>query len=191
MDRSDKHGLDPLEHRAVLDEDAAAFVGTPHALAVVVVHAETLAILLVGGETREVDEGQGGIGGAGELRRQPVADELAPAARDDATQGPRIPLEVLPLPRVDRVANAQRDHGVLSSHRMLKTFLSCARPTGVSITARVPRIRRTQPRSRARLAGAVPTGPATWGRRSVQSRHPRATGGARMSHGTSNPNVRG
>src|SRR4029077_17405978 len=69
--------LDALEHRAVLDEDAAALVGAPHALDVVVVLGETLAVLLVGGETREVDEGEGGVGGAGEPGGQPVSDELA------------------------------------------------------------------------------------------------------------------
>src|SRR4029453_4261945 len=171
--RSSTRRLDALEYRAVLDEDAAALVGAPHALDVVMVLGETLAVLLVGGEAPAGDEGQGGVGGAGEPGGQPVPDELAPAARDDAAQSPRVPLEVVSLPRVDRVANAQCDHGVCSSHRMLKTFLSCARPAGVTTTARVPRTRRTQPRSRARLASALPTPPATWGRRSLPPR-PRA-----------------
>src|SRR5258705_3477964 len=110
--RSSTRRLDALEHRAVLDEDAAALVGAPHALDVVVVLGEPLAVLLVGSEAREVDEGEGGVGGAGKPGGQPVPDELAAAARDDAAQSPRVPLEVVPLPRVDRVANAQRDHDV-------------------------------------------------------------------------------
>src|SRR4029453_15179955 len=161
--RLSPHRLDALDHRAVLDEDAAALVGAPHALDVVVVLGETSAVLLVGGGHG------GGEGGAGEPGGQPVPDELASAARDDAAQRPRVPLEVVPLPCVDGVANAQRDHDVLSSHRMLKTFLSCARPAGVTTTARVPRTRRTHPRSSVRLASAAPTGPATWGRRPAQA----------------------
>src|SRR6185295_5779450 len=67
--------LDALEERAVLDEDAAALLGAPHAVDVVVVLRETLAVLLVRREAREVDQGQRDVRRTGELRRQPVADE--------------------------------------------------------------------------------------------------------------------
>src|SRR5260370_38471583 len=110
--RSSTRWLDALEERAVLDEYAAALVGLPHAVDVVVVLGETLAVLLVCREGGEVDQGQRRVGRAGELGRQPVADEVAAAARNDAAKSPRVALKVLALPRVDRVANAKRHHGL-------------------------------------------------------------------------------
>jgi hypothetical protein len=74
------------QDRAVLDEDAAALLGAPHALDVVVVFGEPLAILLVRRETFEVDQRQRLIRRARELGRQPVADEIAAAPRDDAAE---------------------------------------------------------------------------------------------------------
>jgi hypothetical protein len=47
--------LDALQDRPVLDEDAAALVGSPHAVDVVGILGEPVAVLLVRRETREVD----------------------------------------------------------------------------------------------------------------------------------------
>src|SRR5262245_51932168 len=105
---------DTLEEAAVLDEDAPALLGPSDAVDVVVVLREALPVLLVGGEARKVDQGEGGVGGPRVLRRQPVPHEGAPAPGNDAAERPRVALEVRPLPRVDRIANAQCDHGLSS-----------------------------------------------------------------------------
>src|SRR2546428_10717593 len=107
-------GLDRLEKRTVLDEDAAAGIRALERLDEVGVTPQSLAVLFVRGEVREIDQGQGDVRRAREFGRQPVADELAAAAWNGLCHIARVALEVRALARLEAIADAERDHGAPS-----------------------------------------------------------------------------
>src|SRR5215510_567099 len=102
-----------LDEGAILDEDAARVCSAAGNLRVLGIRRERLAVALVGGEAREVDQCEGRIRGPGELRRRVVAGELAATAFDGEWRAARVGLEVGELGGVDRVPNGECDHGVL------------------------------------------------------------------------------
>src|SRR5262247_3125516 len=87
----------------------------PRHLRVLGVGGQSLAVPLVGGEAREIDERESDVGGPGELRRSEVADDLAAAALDGTGHATRVGLEVGELGGVQRVADAQCEHDALLS----------------------------------------------------------------------------
>src|SRR6185369_7195428 len=87
--------------------------GAPRHVSVFGIGGQGLAVPLVGGETWEIDEREPDVGGSGELRRSEVADDLAAAALDGTGHGTRVRLEVSELGGVERVADAECDHGCL------------------------------------------------------------------------------
>src|SRR5712664_1545510 len=102
-----------LHERAVFDQDDAGLGGAPRHVRVLGIGGQSLAVPLVGGETREIDEREPDVGGPGELRRSEVADDLAAAALDGTGHATRVGLEIGELGGVQRVADAQCEHDVL------------------------------------------------------------------------------
>src|SRR5262249_45294781 len=75
-----------------------------------------LAVALVGGEARKIDEREPDVGAPGELRRRKVADELPATALDGPSDVARVGREIGELGGVQRVADAQCEHDSLLFH---------------------------------------------------------------------------
>src|SRR5205823_7149337 len=83
-----------LHERAVFHQDDAGLGGAPRRLGVLGIGGQSLAVPLVGSETREIDEREPHVRGPGELRRSEVADDLSAAALDGTGHATRVGLEI-------------------------------------------------------------------------------------------------
>src|SRR5687767_2192419 len=102
---------DLLQDRSILAHDAPRLLHAGEARRRIGVPPESVAVALVRGQIREVDEGQCLRGAAGVARGQEVAHEVASAAPDGMGEGAGVGLEVAVLMVLDPVADAEGDHG--------------------------------------------------------------------------------
>src|SRR5215472_3068882 len=98
---------------ALLVQDATGRLGPAQVVGRLRIGRQFLAIGLIGGEIRKLDQAEGGVRRPRQLRRQIVAGDLAAGAFDLGGEGPNIGLESGELVDIHGIADRERDHGPL------------------------------------------------------------------------------
>src|SRR5215469_6331879 len=96
---------DSLDDRAIHRDDDSAFFQAFGVFLVIGIAREFATVFLVFGQRRKLDESERLVGGAGEFRRQEVADDVAATAADRLKLGCGVGLEISNLVWVERVTD--------------------------------------------------------------------------------------